>query len=253
MTTFSIVTINWNDLAGLRQTYRSLACQTHRDFRWIVIDGASRDGSAEWLATLDEARAEITSEPDRGIYDAMNKGRLKASQTEGYTLFLNSGDALYDATVLARVAAAIERAEVQPKYLYGDYYLKNAAGALKKAQAKGIERLAIGMPSSHQAMYFENGHLRRVHFREDYRLSADYCMIIEFVAGLPKSAVLQLPIPLCIFDTSGISQRRRLDALKEDLRIRRQFLKLSSVTAFALYLLHYLHTCTKLAKTALGR
>jgi putative colanic acid biosynthesis glycosyltransferase len=253
MTSFSIVTINWNNLAGLRQTYRSLAGQTHRDFRWIVIDGASTDGSAEWLAALADARAEITSEPDRGIYDAMNKGLLQASQTEGYTLFLNSGDTLCDASVLARVAAAIERAEVAPKYVYGDYYLKNAAGTLKSARAKGIEHLAIGMPSSHQAMYFENRHLGGVHFREDYRLSADYCMIIEFVAGLPKSAVLQLPMPLCIFDTTGISQRRRLDALKEDLQIRRRFLKLSSRSAAALYLLHYLHTCTKLARTALGR
>jgi putative colanic acid biosynthesis glycosyltransferase len=251
--TFSIVTINWNNLAGLQQTYQSLACQTYRDFRWIVVDGASTDGSAEWLATLDEARAEITSEPDRGIYDAMNKGLLKATQRGGYTLFLNSGDALSDAAVLEQVAQAITSAAAPPKYVYGDYYLKNAAGNLKKAYAKRIERLLIGMPSSHQAMYFENTHLRGVRFREDYKLSADYCMIIEFVAALPASAVLQLPIPLCIFDTTGISQRRRLDALKEDLQIRRHYLKLSSVTSLALYLLHYLHTHTKLAKAALGR
>lgn len=253
MTTFSVVTINWNNLAGLRQTYRSLAGQSYRDFRWIVVDGASSDGSAEWLASLGDAQAQITSEPDRGIYHAMNKGLAQAAQTEGYTLFLNSGDTLCDPSVLARVAEAIERAEVPPTYLYGDYYLQQAAGRLKRVRAKPIERLAIGMPSSHQAMYFENRHLRGQRFREDYGLSADYCMIIEFVRGLPKNAVLQLASPLCVFDTTGVSQRRRLDALKQDLQIRRQVLKLSAVSAFALYLLHYLHTCTKLAKTALGR
>ncbi|WP_282343741.1 glycosyltransferase [Pseudomonas sp. PS02288] len=85
MTSFSIVTINWNNLAGLTKTYESVAAQTYRNFRWIVIDGASNDGSVEWLKELKDDHAEITSERDKGIYDAMNKGLVKASETPGYT------------------------------------------------------------------------------------------------------------------------------------------------------------------------
>lgn len=253
MTTFSIVTINWNDLAGLQQTYRSLIEQSHRQFRWVVVDGASNDGSAEWLAALDEPRAEITSEPDQGIYNAMNKGLEKAVGSRGYTLFLNSGDTLSDSKVLQRVAAAIDAANVPPLYVYGDYYLKLANGTLRPARAKPLAKLAVGMPSSHQAMYFENQRLQGLRYREDYRLSADYCLIIEFVRNLPDNAVLRLPTPLCVFDTSGISQRRRFAALKEDLRIRREVLKLPTINALGLYLLHYLHTHTKLARAAISR
>ena len=108
-------------------------------------------------------------------------------------------------------------------------------------------------PSSHQAMYFENRRLQGLRYREDYRLSADYCLIIEFVRDLPGNAVLRLPTPLCVFDTSGISQRRRFAALKEDLRIRREVLRLPTFAAFGLYLLHYLHTHGKLARAALCR
>ena len=100
MISFSIVTINWNNFDGLKETYRSLASQTYRNFRWIVIDGASKDGSGEWLRQLDDSQAEITIEPDKGIYDAMEKGRQRAVETPGFTLFLNSGDSFADPTVL---------------------------------------------------------------------------------------------------------------------------------------------------------
>lgn len=254
MTDFSIVTINWNNLEGLKTTYQSVAAQTHRRFRWIVIDGASTDGSLAWLNALDESRAEITSERDKGIYDAMNKGLRRAVETPGYTLFLNSGDALAEPDTLARIAAAIEAAEVSPKFVYGDFYRKAESGRLTRIAAKPIERLRMGLPASHQTMYFENERLREMHFRECYKLSADYCMLIEFLTGVDRSTgVLQLPFPLCVFDTTGISHKRRFEALREDMQIRMRFLKLSMVNAFTLYCLHYLHTHTKQLRAAFDR
>lgn len=254
MTGFSIVTINWNNLEGLKTTYESVVAQTYRNFRWIVVDGASSDGSQEWLAGLDEPRAEITSERDKGIYDAMNKGLRKAVETPGYTLFLNSGDAFADPQVLERIVAAIEAAAVPPRFIYGDFYRKAANGSLTRIAAKPIERLPLGLPASHQTMYFENERLREMHFRENYRLSADYCMLIEFLTGMDRStAVLQLPFPLCVFDTTGISHKRRFEALKEDMQIRMRFLQLPWVNAVTLYCLHYVHTHTKQLKAALGK
>lgn len=254
MTRFSIVTINWNNLAGLKLTYDSLKAQTYRDFRWIVVDGASSDGAVEWLASLDDAQAEITSEKDRGIYDAMNKGLKQAVQTPGYTLFLNSGDCLADPEVLQRIAEAVEQAPVRPRFIYGDYYRKSPEGELTWRAAKGVDWLVRGLPSSHQSMYFENELASRVRFRENFRLSADYCMLVEFLQQVDASReVLKLPLPLCIFDTTGVSQKRRFDALKEDLQIRMQHMKLSAANAWFLYLLHYLHTHTKILRASLGR
>lgn len=254
MVRFSIVTINWNNLAGLQETYRSLANQTYRNFRWIVIDGASKDGSGEWLNNLDDSQAEITIEPDKGIYDAMDKGRQRAVETPGYTLFLNSGDSLADPTVLARINDELSKATTKPKFIYGDFYRQEAGGVLKRTSARPIERAPLGLPASHQTMYFENERLRQFKFRLDYKLSADYCLLLEFLQGLDlQRDVLQLSFPLCIFDTGGVSHKRRFEAIREDMDIRTRFLKFSKPNAFALYVLHYVHTHTKQLRASLGR
>lgn len=254
MVSFSIVTINWNNLNGLQDTYQSLCSQTYRNFRWIVVDGASSDGGVEWLQALDDAQAEITVEPDKGLYDAMEKGRAKAVETPGYTLFLNSGDCLADAHVLEKIAAQVESAGIKPKFIYGDFYQKTASGKLIRTSAKPIERAPLGVPASHQTMYFENERLRHFNLRLDYKLSADYCLIIEFLQGLDvKKYVMQLPFPLCIFDTTGVSQKRRLDAIREDMQIRIRFLNYSLANAFALYVLHYVHTYIKRVRSSLSR
>ena len=254
MVLFSIVTINWNNLDGLKDTYQSLVSQTYRNFRWIVIDGASKDGSGQWLEALKDDQAEITIEPDKGIYDAMEKGRKRAVETEGYTLFLNSGDALADPMVLERINGELSRAAVQPRFVYGDFFRKEASGELKRTSARPIERAPLGLPASHQTMYFENERLHRFTFRLDYKLSADYCLLLEFLQGLDlQNEVLQLSFPLCIFDTTGVSHKRRFEAIREDMDIRKRFLNFSKPNALALYVLHYVHTHTKQLRSSMSR
>ncbi|RRV58147.1 glycosyltransferase [Stutzerimonas stutzeri] len=254
MVNFSIVTINWNNLDGLKETYESVLRQTYRNFRWIVIDGNSSDGSVEWLRALDDKQAEITIESDKGIYDAMDKGRRRAVETDGYTLFLNSGDALASADVLARINTELSQAAVAPKFIYGDFYRKDNGGNLTPVSAHPIERAPLGLPASHQTMYFENERLRHYKFRLDYKLSADYCLLLEFLKGLDlRRDVMQLAFPLCIFDTTGVSHKRRFEAIREDMDIRKRFLNFSSANAFALYVLHYLHTHGKQLRSVLGR
>lgn len=101
----TVVTIALNDLAGIKRTLESLRTQSHREVQHVVVDGGSTDGTAEW------ARAHpafndtlVISEPDHGIYDAMNKGLSKA---KGHLVcFLNSGDTYVDDSVLATVASS---------------------------------------------------------------------------------------------------------------------------------------------------
>ncbi|WP_213878301.1 glycosyltransferase [Pseudomonas sp. dw_358] len=253
MTRFHIVTINRNNLAGLIKTHVSVQAQTYRNFRWLVVDGNSTDGAVEWLSGLDNDYTDWKSERDRSLYDAMNKGLVKAAAEPGYTLFLNSGDTFHDATVLEKVAEAIAAAPGKPEYVYGDYCLSNSKGQLREVKAKPFERLKLGMISSHQAMYFENDRLNQIRFREDFPLSADYCMIVEFVSAVnPDTGVLKIPQILCDFDTTGVSQVRRFDALKEDLLIRKRYMNLSSLHATGLYVLHYLHTHSKLLRGQMG-
>ena len=99
---YSIITVNYNNKEGLRNTIESVIHQTYRDFEFIVIDGGSTDGSAEVLKEYDSQITYWVSEKDKGIYNAMNKGIAKA--TGDYLNFMNSGDCFYDEGVLSRVA-----------------------------------------------------------------------------------------------------------------------------------------------------
>lgn len=100
----SIITINYNNKAGLEKTVASVMSQSWRDFEWIIIDGGSTDGSKEVIESLttNPLSAKLISywcsEPDNGVYNAMNKGIAKT--VGDYLLFLNSGDSLSDKNVL---------------------------------------------------------------------------------------------------------------------------------------------------------
>ncbi|WP_432222967.1 glycosyltransferase family 2 protein [Flavobacterium sp. TMP13] len=94
----SIITINYNNLEGLKRTVQSVVNQTWKEFEYIIIDGGSSDGSADYIESQNHYFDYWVSEKDSGIYNAMNKG-IKVATGE-YLLFLNSGDELYTKTVL---------------------------------------------------------------------------------------------------------------------------------------------------------
>ena len=101
----SIITINYNDKEGLARTMNSVLSQTYTDFEYIVIDGGSNDGSKTIIEQHQDQLGYWVSEPDSGIYNAMNKGIAKANGE--YILFLNSGDVLIDDTIIKYVCTAV--------------------------------------------------------------------------------------------------------------------------------------------------
>ncbi|RMB57431.1 glycosyltransferase [Dokdonia sinensis] len=102
----SIITVNYNDVRGLIKTLESVQCQDFDDYEHIVIDGGSTDGSKELLETSQGKFLNWVSEPDNGIYDAMNKGIERA--TGEYILFINSGDTLFNAGALSQVCKSLQ-------------------------------------------------------------------------------------------------------------------------------------------------
>lgn len=100
MPKISIITINYNDCKGLQRTVESVINQTYKEFEYICIDGGSTDGSAAYIESQRANFDYWISEPDKGIYNAMNKGISVA--TGEYVLFLNSGDHFYGNTVLEK-------------------------------------------------------------------------------------------------------------------------------------------------------
>lgn len=103
----SIITINYNNIEGLKRTVESVIYQTWYEFEYIIIDGGSTDGSVEYLQTQNEKIDYWISEPDKGVYNAMNKGITKAKGE--YLLFLNSGDHFFSNNVLKENNDKIEK------------------------------------------------------------------------------------------------------------------------------------------------
>ena len=115
----TIITINRNNAIGLEKTLQSVATQTFKEFEYIIIDGASTDGSVEVVRKFESRFAHLkwVSEPDSGIYNAMNKGLRMASGD--YIQILNSGDSLAAPDVTEQMLTALEKAN-NPSILYGN-------------------------------------------------------------------------------------------------------------------------------------
>ena len=122
---FSIITINFNNKGGLQKTIDSVVSQSFKDYEWIVIDGGSTDGSRELLEQNRDCFAFWCSEQDKGIYNAINKGLHHANGE--YIQFLNSGDWLYNDTVLEKALVLIDGKQ---DIYYGDYVQVNDGGRL---------------------------------------------------------------------------------------------------------------------------
>lgn len=178
---FSIVTITYNASPTIERTIRSVASQSFNDYEHIIVDGASKDNTLEIIDRVpgNELRT-VYSEPDNGLYDAMNKGLGYANGQ--YLIFLNAGDKFHSSDTLAEIAETI-RTKNFPGVVYGQTNLVDNDGkfiaqrhlsAPDKLQYKDFAR---GMLVCHQAFVV----LRRIAplYNLKWRYSADYewCLI----------------------------------------------------------------------------
>ncbi|MDQ5767215.1 glycosyltransferase family 2 protein [Thiothrix subterranea] len=216
------ITICYNNLVGLQRTIDSLLAQTYQNWECIVIDGASKDGTPAYLQQLSAVQPNIRyiSEPDKGIYDAMNKG-ISQIRSCDYFCFLNSGDSLYAADTLTQLDQQLQVFMAQPPAIvYGDMCEEFADGVEVIKAAKHTFSLKKGMFCSHQSMFF---HYRYAALRYDleYKISSDYDYIVRAVNLLKHPDEMQrLDLILSRFDMTGVSNSRRLSGIKEDFTLR---------------------------------
>ncbi len=217
----AILTVVRDDHAGLLATRDSLRAQSRRNVSWIVVDGASTDGTADWLRGHADEMAWWRSAPDRGLYHAMNLA-LDAARAlgSGHVLCLNAGDRLADS---GTVAALVEAAARHPDaaLLYGDALeqLEDARVVLKRARSH--RWAATGMFTHHQAMLYRLDAARGLNFDERFPIAADYAFTL---AVLARGAAVRLPFPVCVFAPHGLSQRVPAQGRREQSHIRREML-----------------------------
>ncbi len=232
----AIVTVCLNDLPGLQATHESVRAQTLPPHQWIVADGASTDGTQAWLGTLDWPRLRWSSGRDGGIYQGMNKGLREAAAE--YVLFLNSGDVLCDPEVLAAVAEFLGRCATPPSLLYGDSYEVDTRGRAFLRRARPAWWVWLGMPTTHQAMYFRRDALPEG-FDARYRWSGDYDAVARLYLARRGADLAHLPRPLCRFHLGGRSDQNRRSFLRENLEIRRRVLGMGALPAYILHAAHH--------------
>ena len=215
----AILTVVRNDLAGLLATRASLRAQTIQDFEWIIVDGASTDGTAEWLRRHGGEASWWRSAPDRGLYDAMNIA-LEAASADA-VLFLNAGDRLAAADTIERLTGALASA-TETDLFYGDALERLADGRTVRKAARSHRLSAIGMFTHHQSMLYRRSAVRTIRFDLRYELAADYDFTLRAL-GEARS-VQRLSFPVCLFAPGGISQRETRRGRDEQALIRRELL-----------------------------
>lgn len=232
----SIVTITWNAARTLQRTLDSVHRQTYANIEHWIIDGASTDDTlliAQRYQQDSRHDVKIQSEPDKGLYDAMNKGLQKA--TGDYIVFLNAGDTLYAPDTIATVVhvalthhpSAIKHHTSAPAVIYGDTAITDSEGHfLHLRQHRPPETLSWcsfkqGMLVCHQAFYARLDIARTIPYNLQYRHSADVDWCIRV---MKEAARQQLPLAnthaiLANFEEGGNTTQNHRASLKERFRV----------------------------------
>jgi len=223
----SVITVAYNSERTIGETLQSVAEQSHPDIEHIVIDGASRDGTMSVVRQFPSSVSKVITEPDKGIYDAMNKGLALA--TGDLIGFLNADDTYANAST---VTSLVEAAKKRPNAcaIYGDltYVSDGDVGRvirLWRAGSFSHQRLRFGWMPPHPTFYIRAKCLRTVgSFNDQFRIAADYDFMLRTLS-LPHAQAVYIPEVLVRMRAGGASNRSIKAMLRkssEDLLALRQ-------------------------------
>jgi len=179
----SIITVVWNNKETIRDAIDSVLSQTYKDIEYIIIDGASTDGTVEIIKSYGNKITKFTSEPDNGLYDAMNKGiKLATGDVIG---ILNSDDFYIDEFVIEKVVKVFEEQEVDS--LFADLvYVKpdNVKKTVRHYDSSQFnpEKFAYGWMPAHPTFFVKRSAYEKYGlFKTDYKIAADYELLVRFL------------------------------------------------------------------------
>ncbi len=229
----TVATVTWNAGKLIERTINSVEKQTYAYVEHLIIDGNSHDETLEHVHHYQErnSRASVKheivciSEPDEGLYDAMNKAIDMA--TGSYIVFLNAGDMFHDENTLQQIAKAAKSANDLPAVIYGDTDLVDQAGHfIRKRRLSPPEHLnwrlfKNGMLVCHQAFFARTDIVRKLHYDRQYRFSADFdwCIRIMRKAEQKGLAIVNAHIVVANYLSEGLTTRNHKASLCERFRI----------------------------------
>lgn len=215
----SVITVVYNNAKDIERTILSVVKQTYGNIEYIVIDGASTDGTLAIIHQYQNQIAQIISEPDKGIYDAMNKGLSIA--TGDYVLFMNSGDEFFEKDTVEKVFNKAQNADIY----YGETEIINenlvSQGRRRHQIPKklSINSFKYGMSVCHQAIYIKRS---LVNFYDPkYKLSADIDWILSAL-GKAKTTV-NTDLYVAKYLIGGQSKQKHRQSLLERYQIFKKY------------------------------
>ena len=231
--TLSIITINYNNLEGLRKTIDSVISQTWHDYEWIIIDGGSTDGSKELIEDTAKRLSYSDfnpisfwcSEPDKGIYNALNKGISHCHGT--YINCMNSGDEFYEDTTFEEVFSSPHSSDI----IFGNSFHHSKDKTFVSYYPNSIDIYFLYHSNiCHQAMFVKKELLKTSPFDEQYRVCADYAKWLEFMI---QGCIFEyIPNIICRFDMTGMSNIGNL------INVEREDIKKKFIPKYILPLIH---------------
>jgi glycosyltransferase involved in cell wall biosynthesis len=236
----SIITINYNDAEGLRKTLASVASQTYTDIEHIIVDGASTDGSVDVireyetinLSSTNPIRIVWVSEKDKGIYDAMNKGVVKASGE--YLLFLNGGDTLASPTTIEDVYPHLNDTDFVIGRSYFSCEGKRCGTSLLLSERDMSMYYMYLHGINHQSAFIRRSLLINTPYDTSVRINADWLFFVQTIV-MRSATVKFVDLFFSDFDLTGVSSnneavlKEREEVLKKVLpeRIARDYIQIA--------------------------
>lgn len=217
---FTIITVCFNAAEELEQTILSVINQNFDKIEYIIIDGNSNDGTQEIIQKHINSIDFFLSEPDNGIYDAMNKGLTLAKGK--FVNFLNAGDKFISNNILSEIAFEIDIESI--KIISGDFVLvggihgKEVPIATKKISYDNLKK---DFYACHQSIFISKSIARE--YDLNYVIKADYKWVLEALSGVKENEVLKLERPIVYYSREGFSHRYFFKNLKELIKLHHEF------------------------------
>lgn len=202
----TIITVTRNDAGKLKKTIiDSVVSQTFKDKEHIVIDGGSKDGTQELLTKYSNVIDSWVSEPDEGIFHAMNKGAQRA--TGEWIMFLNSGDLFFNDHVLEDVYSETIPANIDA--VYGDtVYTYGGEGYKEFRKARELRHFWKGMMTFHQSFFLRSKIMEQRLFDLRYKVAADFDCL--YTLYMNRGLFLHVPVYVSLVDTTGVSNNEKM-------------------------------------------
>ena len=239
----TVVTAVLNDAGHIEQTILSVISQTDIEIEYIIVDGGSKDGTLELIGKYKDKISLLISEPDRGVYDAMNKG-IKYS-TGDFVYFLNSGDVLLNPSILSKIK--LEELKERNAIIYGNVVVAYGnIEALEKPRPFFNSKMKFkGIGICHQSMFFPGKLIRNEKYDLSYKIAADYDLVYRL--WRKGTEFLYRDLTIAKYDWGkGISSNpyKLLDVYRENARVCHQQL---NPLFWAKMVLEYIRLQKKLA------